>query len=317
MRKLPKLIVIVGPTASGKTDMALALARRYKGEVISADSRQFYRGMAIGAAVPDGVSATRRGVRAYWVDGIAHHLMSFRAPSQQVTVAQFQRMVARKVREITARGHVPFLVGGTGLYVGAVVDNFTIPQVKADAAVRRALERRETADLLAELRKKDPAYAARITPQNRRYITRALEVIHATGKPFSALQGRGVARYDVLQLGVTRTKAVLQRRIGQRVGLMMGKGLLEEARRLGKRHGWDLPVLSSLGHRQLGQFLRGESTLEEAVERIKRDTQRYAKRQMTWFRRDKRILWVRTVHQAALQVQRFLKISGFPGQAGE
>lgn len=306
MRKLPKLIVIVGPTASGKTDLSLALARRFKGEVISADSRQFYRGMAIGAAVPDGVWATRHGTRAYWVDGIAHHLMSFRAPSQQVTVAQFQRMVARKVREITARGHVPFLVGGTGLYAGAVVDNFTIPKVKADAAVRRALERQETDNLFTELKKKDPAYATRITPQNRRYITRALEVIYATGKPFSALQGRGEARYDVLQLGVARERSVLVQRIERRADLMMRKGLLKEAQRLGKRYGWSHPVLSSLGHRQLGQFLRGEIALEEAVARIKRDTRRYAKRQMTWFRRDKRILWAKTLQQAARAIENFL-----------
>lgn len=305
-KRLPKLIVIIGPTASGKTDLALALAHRSRGEVISADSRQFYRGMAIGAAVPDGIRATHRGVSAYWVDGVAHHLMSFRSPSQQVTVSQFQRMVARKVREITARRHVPFLVGGTGLYVGAVVDNFTIPRVKADAAVRRALERRETADLFAELRQKDPAYAVRITPQNRRYIIRALEVIRATGKSFSALQGRGAARYDALQLGVTRDKAVLLRRIDLRAEEMMRKGLLEEARRLGKRYGWGHPVLSALGHRQLGRFLRGEGTLEEAIEQVKRDTRRYAKRQMTWFRRDKRILWVRTPHQAERVVKTFL-----------
>ena len=303
---LPKLIAIVGPTASGKTDLALALARRFKGEVISADSRQFYRGMAVGAAIPDGVTATRRGVRAYWVKGIAHHLMAFRSPAAQVTVAQFQRMVARKVREITARGHVPFLVGGTGLYVAAVVEHFTVPEVKADHAKRHALEGKSTAALYTELVTKDPSYAARITPQNRRYIIRALEVVAATGKPFSALQGRAEPLYDVLRLGVTRDRTEIVERIDHRVDLMIRAGLLEEARRLGKRYGWELPVLSSLGHRQLGQFLRREMSLEEAIERIKRDTRRYAKRQMTWFRRDKHIVWVKNVRQAEKRISSFL-----------
>jgi tRNA dimethylallyltransferase len=306
-KRLPRLIAVVGPTASGKTDLALALARAVKGEVISADSRQFYRGMAIGAAVPDGEWTVRRGVRAYWVDGVAHHLMNFRAPDTQVTLAAFQRMVARKVREITARGHVPLLVGGTGLYVGAVIDNFSIPKVKADPVFRRGLERKGTEALYKELLKKDPVYAARIPAQNRRYITRALEVIHATGKPFSSLQGRGKPRYDVLELGVTRQRAELYGRIDLRVDLMMRAGLLNEAVRLGKRYGWELPVLSSLGHRQLGEYLRGETPLSEAVERIKRDTRRYAKRQMTWFKRDKRIVWVSSAKEATKRAVTFLE----------
>jgi tRNA dimethylallyltransferase len=308
MRKsLPKLIAVVGPTASGKTDLALALARAVRGEVISADSRQFYRGMSIGAAIPDGAWATRRGVRAYWVEGVAHHLMAFRPPTRQVTVAAFQRLVARKVREITERGRVPILVGGTGLYVGAVVDNFSIPKVKADPGFRASLERRGTEVLYKELLAADPAYAARIPRQNRRYITRALEVMRATGRRFSELQLRGEPKYDVLELGVTRERSRLYDRIDARVDLMMKAGLLAEAKRLGKRYGWALPVLSSLGHRQLGEHLRGEATLDEAVSRIKRDTRRYAKRQMTWFKRDMRINWVTSAASAIASARRFLK----------
>jgi tRNA dimethylallyltransferase len=263
--------------------------------------------MSIGAAIPDGTWATRRGVRAYWVDGVAHHLMAFRPPTRQVTVAAFQRLVARKVREIAARGNVPILVGGTGLYVGAVVDNFNIPKVKADPKFRASLERKSTDSLYAELMKADPAYAARIPRQNRRYITRALEVMRATGCRFSELQGHGKPRYDVLELGVTRDRAQLYERIDARVDLMMSGGLLMEAKRLGKRYGWALPVLSSLGHRQLGQFLRGEIGLEEAVSRIKRDTRRYAKRQMTWFKRDNRIIWVSSARVASTVAKKFLR----------
>lgn len=304
---LPKLVAVVGPTASGKTDLAISLCRKFKGEVISADSRQFYRGMRIGAAIPDGKWRTVRGRRAYYVDGVPHHLMSFRSPAKPLTAAIFRRMAMRKAREIAGRGHVPFLVGGTGLYISAVVDNFDIPKAPPDPAFRARMEKRSTSDLWKELKKKDSEYCARISSRNRRYIIRALEATHATGKPFSASRRTQKPVFDVLQIGITRPREQLYRRIDCRVDRMMEEGLLAEARRLGKRYGWNIPTMSSLGHRQLGEFLRGEVTLSEAWRLIKRDTRHYAKRQMTWFRRDKRIKWVKGVAQAEKEVKRFLK----------
>ncbi len=305
---LPKLIAIVGPTASGKTDLALSLAKKFKGEIISADSRQFYRGTEIGSDIPKGKwkRVKGEGGRVYVVKGVPHHLMAFLPPSRAFTAAEFKDAVVRIAREIAGRGHVPFLVGGTGLYIKAVVDNFAIPAVPPNPAFRKRMEAKTTGMLAAMLERRDPAYARRIPKNNRRYLIRALEVIDATGRPFSAEQGKGEPIFDVLQLGIRRPRADVYRRIDARVDAMMKKGLLGEAKRLGKRYGWSVPAMTGLGHRQLGMFLRGETSLEQAVALIKRDTRHYAKRQSTWFRRDPRIRWVKNGEDAVSRVKNFL-----------
>jgi tRNA dimethylallyltransferase len=306
--QLPKLIAVVGPTASGKTDIAISLAKRFKGEVISADSRQFYRGTEIGSAVEPGKWVKKYGRRIYVAHGVPHHLISFLPASRTFTVSQFKDHVIRIARDIRKRGHVPIICGGSGLFIRAVVDNFDIPEVPANVAFRAKMEKRTTAALYKELLKKDPAYASRIPANNRRYAIRALEVIQATGKPFSEVQGRGEPIFDVLQIGVKRERQELFRRIDLRVDRMMKSGLLDEARTLGKKYGWAVPAATGLGHRQLGQYLRGEITLPEAVERIKIDTRHYAKRQTTWFRREERIRWIKNKQAAERLVKRFLKV---------
>lgn len=308
MKGLPKLIAIVGPTASGKTDLALALAKRFKGEIISADSRQFYRGTEIGSDIPEGKwqSGGAAKKKRYMVKGVPHHLMAFLPPSRAFTAAEFKEAVVRIAREIAGRGHVPFLVGGTGLYIKAVVDNFAIPAVPPDPAFRKRMEAKTTGMLAAMLERRDPAYARRIPKNNRRYLIRALEVIEATGRPFSVEQGRGEPLFDVLQLGIRRPRPEIYRRIEARVDAMMKRGLLDEAKRLGRRYGWSVPAMTGLGHRQLGLFLRGKASLEEAVALIKRDTRHFAKRQTTWFRRDGRIRWVKNEKDAVSRVKKFL-----------
>lgn len=304
---LPKLIAIVGPTASGKTDLAIALAKRFKGEIISADSRQFYRGTEIGSDIIPGKWVKKYGRRTYVAKGVPHYLIGFLSPSKTFTAAQFKDHVIRISRDIAKRGHVPILAGGTGLYLKAVIDNLDIPEVPPDPAFRARMERKTTAALYAELKKKDPAYAARIPPGNRRYAIRALEVFHATGRPFSEVQGAGEPLFDVLQIGIQRPREAMYARIDARVDVLMRRGLLEEARRLGKRHGWSVPAMSGLGHRQLGAFIRGEATLEAVVEQIKRDTRHFAKRQLTWFRRDRRIRWVKNEKEAVQLAAAHLK----------
>lgn len=308
---LPKLIAVVGPTASGKTDLAIALAKRFNGEIISADSRQFYRGTEIGSAVKPGEwkrlpGRVWGGRRTYVAEGVPHHLIGFLSPRRTFTVAQFKDHVIRIVRDVRKRGHLPILCGGTGLFLRAVIDNYDIPEVPADEAFRGRMERLNTEDLYDELRQRDPAYAARIPVNNRRYVIRALEVMHALKRPFSEAQGKGEPLFDTLQLGVRRERSDLNRRIDRRVDLMMHRGLLAEARLLGKRYGWTLPATTGLGHKQLGEHLLGEATLPEAVERIKSDTRRYAKRQMTWFKRDERIKWIRTSIEAIRLVKAFI-----------
>ncbi len=309
---LPKLIAVVGPTASGKTDLAIALAKKFRGEIISADSRQFYHGTAIGSDIPKGKWLRKKvgkkeSRRVYMVRGVPYYLVDFLSPAKQFTVAQFKDHVEKISRDIRKRGHIPVLAGGTGLYIRAVVDNFTVPEVPPDSAFRAKMERRSTAVLFNALAKKDPVYAARIPRNNRRYAIRALEVIAATGKPFSEQQGSGAPTFDLLQIAIRRPRRALYARIDARVDDMMRRGLLKEAKRLGKRYGWSVPAMTGLGHRQLGLFLEGKITLDEAIRLIKRDTRRYAKRQMTWFRRDRRIRWVKDETAAKKIVARFLK----------
>ncbi len=303
---LPKLIAVVGPTASGKTDLAIGLARRFRGEIVSADSRQLYRGTEIGSATVAGRRAVVGGRRALVARGVAHHLLGILPPSVTLTSAGYKDKAIRALRGIIARGKVPFLVGGTGLYVRAVVDNFAIPEVPPDPALRRRLEAKTTPALYALLRRRDPAYAGRIPPGNRRYAIRALEVIEKTGRPFSEAQGRGAPLFDTLTIGVRRPREALYHGIDRRVDAMMAAGLLAEAKRLGRRYGWHVPAMSGIGHRQLGMYLRGEIDLPEAVRLIKRDTRRYAKRQMTWFRREPAVRWVKNEAEARLLVAAFL-----------
>lgn len=305
---LPKLIAIVGPTASGKTDLALALAKKYGGEIISADSRQFYRGTEIGSDIPKGRWVRLKGAKrlTYIVEGLPHYLMNFLPPSKLFTVAQFKDHVIRIAADIAKRGNVPFLVGGTGLYVKSVIDNYEIPEVPPNPAFRARMEKKTTPALFALLRKKDPAYAARIPANNRRYAVRALEVMDATGKTTTELQQKGEPLFDVLQIGIQRPREAMYARINARVDAMMKRGLLEEAKKLGKKYGWDIPAMSGLGHKQLGAYLRGETTLAHAVERVKTDTRHFAKRQVTWFKRDSRIHWVKSEAEAARIVKKFL-----------
>lgn len=305
-----KLIAIVGPTASGKTDLAIALAKEFDGEIISADSRQLYKGMEIGADIIKGVwkgGGAAGRPKVYVAKGVPHHLIAFRSPDEPLTAAEFKKMAEDKAREIIGRGKLPILAGGTGLYIRTIVDGFEIPAVAPDPAFRKRLERKNTTVLFAELKKKDPVYAAKITPQNRRYITRALEVMAATKQPFSSQQKKGKAAFTVLQIGVQRPREEIYRRVNDRVDKQMRRGLLKEAKRLGRRFGWALQPMSGLGHRQLGLYLEGKLTLSEAVERIKTDTRHYAKRQLTWFRRDKRIRWVKGQKEAIILTRKFAK----------
>lgn len=307
----PNAIAVVGPTASGKTALALKLAREFDGEIVSVDSRQLYRGMRIGADIPKGEWKTVRGHRAYYVEGVPHHLMNVRSPAKPVTAAEFRDMALRKMRGIVKRGHLPILVGGTMLYVRALTDGITLTQVPPDAAYRERLEKLATSKLYAMLEKKDPAYAARIPANNRRYAARALEVMRATGRTFTDIQAeRSPVPFKILQLGVSRSVEETNARIGARVDEMVIEGLVEEARRLAKRYGWDVPSMTGIGHRQFKEHLKGGEPLESAIERVKADTRRYAKRQRTWLRRDTRIRWVEGYGEARLAVRRFLAQSG-------
>jgi tRNA dimethylallyltransferase len=294
----PKIIAVVGPTASGKTNLALTLAKLLNGEVISADSRQIYKGFVIGAGVIKGEWQERDGQKTYIADGIPHWQIGIADPAQTYTLAEYKSHTERIIADILARGKVPILCGGTGLYISAVLYNFQAPNVSPNPELRKQLDACQTTDLFEELRAKDPDYAARITPQNRRYIIRALEVIAETGKPFSSTQHQNTSPYDVLQIGIDCPNDQLKKNITVRVDGQFSDGLEIEVRELAQKYGWDVPAMTGLGYRQLKLYIEGVITESECKAKIVRETWQFAKRQRTWFKRDKTIHWVASNEEA-------------------
>ncbi|HYM70203.1 MAG TPA: tRNA (adenosine(37)-N6)-dimethylallyltransferase MiaA [bacterium] len=305
-------VVIAGPTAVGKTAVALALARRMPAEVVSADSRTVYRGLDIGTAKP---SAADR-------ETVPHHLIDVADPGEVFTLADYQRLAATAIDGIRRRGRVPLLVGGTGLYVRAVVDGLAIPSAGPDWALRSRLEEEERlggdGTLHRRLVEVDPASGARIHPRNVRRVIRALEVFYHTGAAISTLQrgprGSGSTRRNAasggpsdrsgrgaedepcrhpLMVALTLDRALLHERIDQRIDRQLAAGLVDEVRRLlDAGYSPALPSLQGLGYKEIVPYVAGRATLVDAVARLRQNTRRYAKRQGTWFRADPRYRWI-------------------------
>lgn len=286
-RAKPPLVAIVGPTAVGKSDLALHLALALNGEIVSADSRQVYRYLDIGTAKPTPEEQAL----------VPHHLIDVVDPNQVYTVAEYQRDAYRAIDDILSRGRIPFLVGGTGLYVRAIVEGLRIPRVPPDRRLREMLEQRAVEAgpeaLYRELQQIDPEAAAQIDWRNVRRVIRAIEVHRVTGRPISELR-QSQRRYTVLMIGLTIDRAELYRRIDERVERMVAAGLVDEVRRLvDMGYSFDSPAMSGLGYRQIGAYVRGEVDLDRAVEMVKNATHRFARQQYTWFRLDdQRIHWL-------------------------
>ncbi|GAA3949205.1 tRNA (adenosine(37)-N6)-dimethylallyltransferase MiaA [Actinomadura viridis] len=279
------VVAVVGPTAAGKSDLAVELALRLNGEAVNADSMQLYRGMDIGTA-----KLTPAEMR-----GVPHHLLDVWDVTAAASVAEYQRLSAGAIEDIRGRGRVPVLVGGSGLYVRAALDHLEFPGT--DPAVRARLEgelaEAGAAALYERLRARDPKAAEAILPGNGRRIVRALEVIEITGRPFSATLPEHDYRYDAVQIGLTVPRPDLDARIALRVERMWEAGLVEEVRALekaGLRDG--LTAGRALGYAQVLRFLAGEWTEERAKEETIRATRRFARRQESWFRRDPRVHWL-------------------------
>jgi tRNA dimethylallyltransferase len=299
----PPLIVVLGPTASGKSSLGITLAQRFSGEIVSADSRQVYRGLDIGTAK---VSAEEQAL-------IPHFLLDVVELDETYTVTQFQRDAIAAIDTILARSHLPFLVGGSPHYIQAVVDNLDMPQVPPQPELRAELEQRPLSDLLQELEQRDPASFATIDRNNPRRVIRALEVCIATSKPFSEQRGLARPLYRSLLLGISWPREVLYRRIDARVDERMQQGMVQEVRGLLAA---SVPHerLEALGleYRFIDRWLRGEYKSEaQMVERLKYAIHDFTRRQLTWFRRDKRIVWLdgakdTAVEEAANLVKNFL-----------
>ena len=282
-----KVLVIVGPTAVGKTSLAIKLGQSCQGEVISADSRQIYRYMDIGTAK---ATVAERAA-------LPHHLIDVVDPNEELTLAQYLTLAQAAIADVASRSRLPMLVGGTGLYVRALLEGWTVPEVPPDQELRRRLfgeaEREGHLALHERLASVDSEAAARIDPRNVRRVVRALEVYHLTGTPISVQQRKQPPGYDVLCLGLTMLRETLYLKLDERVDAMLARGLVDEVRWLvDQGYSFDLPSMSALGYRQIGHFLRGEIGLDEAVALIKRHTRRFVRQQYNWFRlSDPQINW--------------------------
>jgi tRNA dimethylallyltransferase len=275
------LVVILGPTASGKTEISIKLARKHKGEIVSADSRLFYKGMDIGTAKP---TRTERTI-------VPHHLIDVAEPDQTWSLALFQHEANLAIRQIHGRGHLPFLVGGTGQFIRAVVEGWRMPAVEPDPLLRKVLSR--WADTIGaqaihtKLEILDPVAAHSIDPTNTRRTIRALEVIFSTGKRFSDQKETGYKLYQTLLIGLACPRAELYQRIDDRIQKMIEAGLVDEVKTLlNQGYSPGLPTMTAIGYGEIVAYLQGEISLDEAVILMKRRTREFVRRQANWFKED-------------------------------
>ncbi len=281
------LVAIVGPTGTGKSRLALCLAQLLNGEIVSADSRQLYRYLDIGTAKPTSQELSL----------VPHHLVDIIDPDEDFSLAEYQELAHRAIKDIQQRNKLPLLVGGSGLYVWSVLEGWRIPRVPPDLEFRHSLEEKGAiaggGDLYHELKQVDPVTAQRIDPRNVRRVIRALEVYRGARNPFPQLQQKEAPPCSTLIIGLTADRGELYRRVDSRIDEMIGQGLVEETKKLlGMGYHLDLPSMSSIGYKQIGMFLRGELTLAAASQQTKFETHRLVRHQYNWFRlTDNRIQW--------------------------
>jgi tRNA dimethylallyltransferase len=294
MRK--KLIAILGPTASGKTELAIKLAKKFNGEIINADSRQVYKVMNIGTAKP-----TKKEMK-----GIPHHLLDVASPKRKFTVAQYRKLALRAIEKIQKKGKIPFLVGGTWFYIKAVVDGLVIPEVPPNWKLRRELEKKSPKELYKILKKLDPKRAKTIEKENPRRLIRAIEICKKIGKVpplrFNPLP------YPVLMIGIKRKKKELKERIKKRFFEWVKEGLILEVIRL-RKMGVSFKRIEEFGmhYREIAKYLKGEISEKEMIENSIREIQNYGKKQLNWFKKDKRVKWVKNLREAEKLTKEYLK----------
>lgn len=288
MKKIMKerLLVIVGPTAVGKTDLSIQLAKRFNGEIISGDSMQIYRGLDIGTA-----KVTKEEMQ-----GIPHYMIDIKEPYESFSVSEFQQEARKYISQINKKGKLPILVGGTGLYVQAVIYDYRFTKIGANPELRKKLEqfakRYGNEALHSKLKELDPISYRTIHPNNLKRVIRALEVIEQTGKPFSSFQQKQIEPvYHAIFIGLSMERKKLYARINARVDKMIEKGLIEEAYRLYQQNLRDSQAAQAIGYKELFYYFDGKLSKEEAIELLKRNSRRYAKRQYTWFKNQMDIKW--------------------------
>jgi len=296
--KQAKILVILGATSSGKSDLGVELAKKFNGEIISADSRQVYKGLDIGTG-----KITRQEMK-----GVPHHLLDVVSPRNTFTVAQFKKKADLAVADIIKRGKVPIIVGGTGFYIQAIVDNVVLPQVKPDNKIRTELEKKSKVKLLEILKKLDPIRAESIDKNNPRRIIRAIEIAQSLGS-VPHLDVQRPSDYEVLEVGIKTDDKVLREKIEKRNTNMIKKGLVSEVEKVRATNiSWKRIKELGFEYSFIAEFLRGNMTKEKALQRMNTSTWQYVKRQKTWFKRDKRIKWFELKDKKKIEkkVERFL-----------
>ena len=328
-RPLPRVIVVVGPTSSGKTALSLRIAREHGGEIVNADARQMYKGFSIGTGKPPGRRGKFETHNTYLVrvqheevfekaeaahkdiehdfPEVPHYLMDFLEPNQMMTVAEWREKALRAIKGIVVRGHLPVVVGGTGLYTSALIENFDIPRVPPNSSLRASFEKQPLDKLVDHLLKLDPTAATVVDLKNPRRVIRAIEICTFTGQTIIQQRKKRPPVIDVFQVGIKWPREELRRRIDGAIRRMMEDGWPEEVRgQHDKGVSWNAPAMTSIGYREIGRYLRGEIMLDEAIRLIKLSTYHYAKRQETWFKRDSRIHWANSEDTAAELVGQWL-----------
>ena len=283
-----RTVFVAGPTASGKTELAIRLAKRFGGEIVSADSMQIYKSIHIASAAPDTAE----------MQEIPHYMLEFLEPGDSFSVAEYVEMARAHIKDIASRGKLPIVAGGTGLYINSLADNISYIEEETDENLRRELEKRFNSvgaeQMLNGLKEIDPDTAERLNLNDKKRIIRAFEVYRLTGRTITeqnALSKKGEALITPCIIGITyRNREKLYDRINRRVDKMIAAGLTDEAKAALKNTAGG--AYQAIGHKELSGYISGELTLEEAAENLKRQTRRYAKRQLTWFRRDERISWI-------------------------
>ena len=299
-KQKPKVVVILGPTASGKTELSLDLAEHFGGEIISADSRQVYKGLDIGTSKITSEQAKR----------VPHYLIDIATPDNQIYLPQYQTLAFEYINKILKRGKLPFIVGGTGLYLSSIVENYQIPNVAPQPKLRSELNKLSANDLVLRLKEVDPEAAELIYQQNKVKLIRAIEFSETSGKSFFGSQKKGQPKHNYLILGVEVEREELYQRINARTESMLEMGLEQEVRQLVDTYGWDAPALMSIGYREWRAYFEKRKTKEEIIEEIKKDSRNYAKRQMTWYWRMEKfdkINWVTDSQEAYEAINYFLK----------
>ena len=294
-----KIIVILGPTASGKSKLAIQLAKKFNGEVISADSRQVYKKLDIGAG-----KISKKEMR-----GIPHHCLNLTSPKKIFTVVDFKKCAEYAIEKILHKNKIPIIVGGTGLYIQAIVDNIALPEVKPNWKLRKELEKKTVQEIFKILKKIDPRRARNIDPKNPRRLIRAIEVAKALGKvpKISKISSAAADKSKIfMQVGVKLPDKILKKNIEKKVKDMLKRGLVKETQKL-RNSGLSWKRIYELGfeYKYPALFLQGKINKEDILKRMLHENWQYAKRQMTWFKRDKRIKWVKNYKEARKLISRF------------